>query len=35
LFGKQKGVGQTIMLGGFPYLIIGELIPKDQNSNYS
>jgi putative ABC transport system permease protein len=23
------------MIGGFPYLTIGELIPKDQNSNYS
>jgi putative ABC transport system permease protein len=35
LFNKQKAVGQSIMVGGFPYLIIGELIPKDQNSNYS
>jgi putative ABC transport system permease protein len=35
LFRKEKAVGQTIMLGGFPYLVIGELIPKDQNSNYS
>jgi len=35
LFRKQKAVGQTIMLGGYPYLVIGELIPKDQNSNYS
>jgi putative ABC transport system permease protein len=35
LFRKEEAVGQTIMLGGFPYLVIGELIPKDQNSNYS
>jgi putative ABC transport system permease protein len=35
LFNKEKAVGQTIIIGGFPYLIIGELIPKDQNSNYS
>jgi putative ABC transport system permease protein len=36
LFNKnEKAVGQTIVIGGFPYLIIGELIPKDQNSNYS
>jgi putative ABC transport system permease protein len=35
LFSKEKAVGQTIMVGSFPYLIIGELIPKDQNSNYS
>jgi putative ABC transport system permease protein len=35
LFNREKAVGRTIMIGGFPYLIIGELIPKDQNSNYS
>ncbi len=35
LFNKEKATGQTIMINGFPYLIIGELIPKDQNSNYS
>ena len=35
LFRKEKAVGQTISIGGYPYLIIGELIPKDQNSNYS
>ena len=35
LFGRAKSVGQTIMIGGFPYQIIGELMPKDQNSNYS
>jgi putative ABC transport system permease protein len=35
LFNKEKAVGQTIRIGGFPYLIIGEIIHKDQNSNYS
>lgn len=35
LFRKEKAVGQTVSIGGYPYLIIGELIPKDQNSNYS
>lgn len=35
LFNKENPVGQTIMVGGYPYLIIGELIHKDQNSNYS
>jgi putative ABC transport system permease protein len=35
LFNKETATGQTIMLGGFPYLIIGELRRKDQNSNYS
>jgi putative ABC transport system permease protein len=35
LFNKEKAVGQTIRIAGFPYLVIGALIPKDQNSNYS
>ncbi len=35
LFSKSEAVGQTINIGGFPYLVIGELIHKDQNSNYS
>jgi putative ABC transport system permease protein len=35
LFNKENPVGQTIQVGGFPYLIVGELKPKDQNSNYS
>ncbi len=35
LFNKNSAVGKTVAIGGLPYLIIGELIPKDQNSNYS
>ena len=35
LFNKADATGETIMVGGFPYLIIGELMHKDQNSNYS
>jgi putative ABC transport system permease protein len=35
LFGKANAVSETIVVGGLPYLIIGELIKKDQNSNYS
>jgi putative ABC transport system permease protein len=35
LFNKANATGETIMVGGFPYLIIGELLHKDQNSNYS
>jgi putative ABC transport system permease protein len=35
LFNKANAKGETIMVGGFPYLIIGELLHKDQNSNYS
>jgi putative ABC transport system permease protein len=35
LFNKTESVGQTIMIGELPYLVIGELKKKDQNSNYS
>jgi putative ABC transport system permease protein len=35
LFNKANAVGQTIMIGEFPYLVVGELAHKDQNSNYS
>jgi len=35
LFNKEDPLGRTVMIGDFPYLVIGELIPKDQNSNYS
>ena len=35
LFSNKPATGNTIMVGGFPYLIIGELVHKDQNSNYS
>jgi putative ABC transport system permease protein len=35
LFDKANAVGETIMIGDLPYLVIGELIHKDQNSNYS
>jgi putative ABC transport system permease protein len=35
LFNKARAVGQTIMIGALPYTVIGELVHKDQNSNYS
>ncbi len=35
LFNKTKAVGQTITIGELPFLVIGELVHKDQNSNYS
>ena len=35
LFGKGRAVGETIMIGELPYHVIGELIHKEQNSNYS
>jgi putative ABC transport system permease protein len=35
LFGKGHAVGETILIGELPYLVIGELVHKEQNSNYS
>ena len=35
LFNKTQAVGKTVNIGGYPYLVIGELVHKDQNSNYS
>ena len=35
LFNKRPALGESIWIEGFPYLVIGELIHKDQNSNYS
>lgn len=35
LFSKGRAVGESIVIAGLPYLVIGELIRKDQNSNYS
>jgi putative ABC transport system permease protein len=35
LFGKGRAVGETVVISGYPYLVIGELIHKDQNSNYN
>ena len=35
LFDKASAVGQTIRIGDLPYMVIGELLHKDQNSNYS
>ncbi len=35
LFNKGNAIGETVMIGELPYLVIGELIKKDQNSNYS
>jgi putative ABC transport system permease protein len=32
---KQKPVGKTVMLGGSPFLVIGVLAEKVQNSSYS
>jgi len=33
--GEKNPVGKTFMLGNSPFLVIGVLVPKDQDSNYS
>jgi putative ABC transport system permease protein len=35
LFGTQEAVGETVMLHGSPFLVIGVLQPKEQDSSYS
>ena len=35
LFGTQEAVGETVMIHGSPFLVIGVLVPKDQDSSYS
>jgi putative ABC transport system permease protein len=35
LFGTQDAVGETVMLHGSPFLVVGVLKPKDQDSSYS
>ena len=35
LFGREPAVGKAIVIAGLPYLVIGDLVPKDQNSNYA
>ncbi|HEY7789876.1 MAG TPA: ABC transporter permease [Vicinamibacterales bacterium] len=35
LFGKHRSVGETISLNGIPYLVVGTLRKKTQDSNYS
>ncbi len=35
VFGKTPAVGKTVMLGGSPFLVIGVLQKKVQNSSYS
>jgi len=34
LFGTRPAVGETIYLGDFPYLVVGTMQPKDQDSSY-
>jgi putative ABC transport system permease protein len=35
LFNKTNAVGREIAIGELPYLVIGELVHKEQNSNYN
>jgi putative ABC transport system permease protein len=35
VFGKSQAVGKTVLLGGSPFLVIGVLQKKVQNSSYS
>lgn len=35
LFSSGRAVGETIRIGDLPFLVIGELVHKEQNSNYS
>jgi putative ABC transport system permease protein len=35
LFDKVEAVGQTVVIGELPYMVVGELAHKEQNSNYS
>jgi putative ABC transport system permease protein len=34
LFGSREAIGETIRIGAFPYLIIGVMRAKDQDSSY-
>lgn len=35
IFGKEPAVGKTVILGGSPFLIVGVLQKKNQNSSYN
>ena len=35
LFGTRDSLGQTVTIGGLPYVVIGKIRKKDQDSNYS
>jgi putative ABC transport system permease protein len=35
LFGTREAVGETVMIHGSPFLIVGVLVPKEQDSSYS
>src|SRR5262249_54776933 len=35
LFGKRSVTGETITINGFPYIVVGKIRKKNQDSNYS
>jgi putative ABC transport system permease protein len=35
LFGSLEAVGETVMIHGSPFLVVGVLVPKEQDSSYS
>jgi putative ABC transport system permease protein len=35
LFSDRRAVGQQVRIGGIPFLVVGELAHKDQNSSYN
>jgi putative ABC transport system permease protein len=35
LFGKEEAVGKTVMIDNVPFLVVGVMVKKDQDSSYS
>ena len=35
IFGSEPAVGKTVMMWGSPFLVVGVLVPKTQDSSYS
>jgi putative ABC transport system permease protein len=35
LFGTRESIGETVQINGLPYIVIGKIRKKDQDSNYS
>jgi putative ABC transport system permease protein len=35
LFGAREGLGETVHINGLPYVVVGKIRKKDQDSNYS
>ncbi len=35
LFGAREGLGESVQINGFPYIVVGKIRKKEQDSNYS